>query len=68
MFWTDGSVYKGDWEQGLQHGFGEINLKDGTVKKGKFERNQFIEEIKQNTKRPLSMVEEPEFEDEEEVM
>lgn len=52
----------------MQHGFGEIKLRDGTVKKGKFEKNQFIEEIKQNTVRPVSMVEEPEFEDEEEVM
>jgi hypothetical protein len=52
MYWIDGSVYKGDWEQGMQHGFGEITLTDGRVQKGKFENNQFIEVVKDNTKKP----------------
>jgi hypothetical protein len=52
MYWRDGSVYKGDWEQGMQHGFGEITLTDGRVQKGKFENNQFIEVVKDNTKKP----------------
>ena len=52
MYWKDGSVYKGDWEQGMQHGFGEITLTDGRVQKGKFDNNQFIEVVKDNTKKP----------------
>lgn len=24
MFWVDGSVYKGEWKNGIQHGKGNI--------------------------------------------
>ncbi len=41
MFWTDGSVYKGDWVKGIQHGFGKLILPDGTVKEGIFENNVY---------------------------
>ena len=52
----------------MQHGFGQITLADGTIKKGKFEYNQYISEVKDNTKRPISITESPEKEDEEEIM
>jgi hypothetical protein len=35
-------MYKGDWEQGFQHGFGMITLTDGRTLKGKFENNVFM--------------------------
>ncbi len=45
MKWVDGSVYKGEWVNGVQHGRGEMVFSDGTYKKGLFENNVFIEEI-----------------------
>jgi hypothetical protein len=45
MRWTDGSVYTGNWINGVQHGRGEMNFADGSFKKGLFENNVFIEEI-----------------------
>lgn len=45
MRWTDGSTYTGEWVHGVQHGQGEMAYADGTVKKGVFENNVFIEEI-----------------------
>lgn len=44
MTWTDGSVYKGDWVRGVQHGFGQMILPDRTIKEGQFEWNVFIGE------------------------
>lgn len=41
MFWTDGSYYKGNWKDGVQHGQGELKLADGQVKKGFFTNNKF---------------------------
>lgn len=45
MNWTDGSCYKGDWVNGVQHGRGSMSFADGTIKTGLFENNVFIEEI-----------------------
>lgn len=45
MRWTDGSVYKGEWLNGVQNGKGEMRFVDGTTKAGLFENNVFIDEI-----------------------
>ena len=55
MYWVDGSKYKGDWEQGVQHGFGEITLPDGKIKKGKFENNVYIGKVEDDTIKPLPL-------------
>lgn len=54
MFWKDGSYYKGDWEMGVQHGFGTIRLVTGEVKKGRFENNVYMGKIddEENAERP----------------
>ena len=39
MAWMDGSKYIGQWEKGIQHGYGRIILPDKTVKEGYFENN-----------------------------
>jgi hypothetical protein len=52
MFWVDGSIYKGDWQLGVQHGFGEITLLDGKVKQGKFQNNVYIGKVKDDTVKP----------------
>ena len=36
MIWIDGSVYKGEWKRGIQHGKGRMVFSDGTVKEGYF--------------------------------
>ena len=41
MRWSDGSVYVGPWELGIQHGFGRIVFPDATTKEGYFENNIF---------------------------
>jgi hypothetical protein len=41
MYWTDGSVYKGEWHKGLQNGTGILILPDGTTKEGIFENNVY---------------------------
>ena len=41
MYWTDGSVYKGEWNKGIQHGKGIMTFPDGRVKDGYFENNVF---------------------------
>ena len=40
MFWSDGSVYKGNWHKGLQHGEGRLELPDGRIKQGIFKNNK----------------------------
>ncbi len=45
MRWIDGSEYKGEWVNGVQHGKGEMRFSDGTVKRGLFENNVYIDEI-----------------------
>lgn len=42
MFWTDGSIYQGEWKQGIQHGFGKMVFPDGSVKEGHFENNIYV--------------------------
>ena len=63
MHWSDGSVYKGDWVQGVQHGVGTIQLKDGKVKKGRFENNMYIGKVldereRESLKSPLATLKE----------
>ena len=41
MFWVDGTVYRGEWLKGVQHGYGKLILPDGSVKEGMFEHNVF---------------------------
>lgn len=41
MKWIDGSFYIGQWEKGIQHGYGRIVFPDGTTKEGYFENNIF---------------------------
>lgn len=41
MYWTDGSVYKGEWKKGIQHGRGVMTFPDGRIKDGYFENNVF---------------------------
>ena len=41
MYWTDGSVYKGEWNKGIQHGRGVMTFPDGRIKDGYFENNVF---------------------------
>ena len=41
MYWVDGSIYKGHWEQGIQDGLGLMIFEDGTRKAGYFEQNIF---------------------------
>ena len=41
MFWTDGSIYRGMWHKGIQHGKGRMEFPDGTIKEGLFENNIF---------------------------
>ena len=52
MHWVDGSVYKGDWVMGVKHGIGSIQLKDGKIKKGRFENNNYIGKVADETARP----------------
>jgi hypothetical protein len=44
MMWTDGSMYEGEWINGIQHGQGMMVFPDGTVKVGLFENNVFVRE------------------------
>jgi MORN repeat len=41
MVWVDGSVYKGYWENGIQHGLGVMVFPDGFKKIGFFSQNIF---------------------------
>ena len=41
MYWTDGSVYKGEWKKGIQNGRGVMSFPDGRIKDGYFENNVF---------------------------
>ena len=56
MSWNDGSFYKGDWVNGIQHGFGRMLFANGETKEGLFENGVFkIEgteaEIREHLKR-----------------
>jgi hypothetical protein len=39
MYWADGSIYRGFWVEGVQHGLGLMIFKDGMRKAGFFEDN-----------------------------
>ena len=39
MYWVDGSIYRGFWLEGQQHGLGLMIFKDGLRKAGFFEKN-----------------------------
>eukprot|EP00826_Nyctotherus_ovalis_P046430 TRINITY_DN5246_c0_g1_i11.p1 TRINITY_DN5246_c0_g1~~TRINITY_DN5246_c0_g1_i11.p1 ORF type:complete len:172 (-),score=45.71 TRINITY_DN5246_c0_g1_i11:761-1276(-) len=41
MTWADGSIYIGEWKEGIQHGYGRMYFPDGTVKEGLFANNIF---------------------------
>ncbi len=41
MYWTDGSIYQGEWARGIQHGLGKMLFPGGSVKEGAFEFNVF---------------------------
>lgn len=41
MFWTDGSIYKGMWYKGIQHGKGRMEFPDKKIKEGIFQNNIF---------------------------
>ena len=41
MEWTDGSIYKGYWVKGSQHGVGIMIFPDGVKRAGFFESNTF---------------------------
>ncbi len=36
MEWNDGSRYKGEWFNGMQHGYGRMIFATGEVKEGLF--------------------------------
>jgi hypothetical protein len=42
MRWVDGTVYKGEWKDGHQHGKGKLIQPDGTVLEGYFRKNVFL--------------------------
>lgn len=41
MIWTDGSIYEGEWLNGIQNGFGKMIFPNGKSKEGIFEKNIF---------------------------
>jgi hypothetical protein len=41
MYFTDGTIYKGNWSRGLQTGKATMSLPDGTFKEGFFSNNIF---------------------------
>lgn len=41
MHWVDGSVYEGDWNHGIQHGYGRMTFANGKIKEGIFIENVF---------------------------
>ena len=44
MNWADGSWYKGEWKQGIQHGSGELYENGQPVRKGIFENNVLVKD------------------------
>lgn len=41
MYWTDGSIYKGNWYKGIQWGYGIMQFSNGEIKEGYFENGAF---------------------------
>ena len=66
MYWNDGSIYKGRWKQGLQHGEGILQMPDGRVKEGIFQENKFIE--KKTVKLPPPIMEDATSDENEEII
>jgi len=58
MYWTDGSVYKGEWKKGIQHGKGIMTFPDGRIKDGNFENNTFkgTTQLKEGAKDNLNVL------------
>lgn len=46
MKWTDGSIYKGHWVKGVQHGIGIMKFPNGKSRAGFFEKNIFVLPLK----------------------
>ena len=42
MYWVDGTIYKGEWQFGAQHGKGQLTLPNGLIKEGNFDNNQYV--------------------------
>ena len=42
MYWSDGTVYIGNWHKGKQSGKGCLRLPNGIVREGIFENNKFM--------------------------
>jgi len=55
MFWPDGSNYKGDWEMGVKHGFGEMTLENGKVLRGIFSNDVLVGPIKKDSEKPIKL-------------
>lgn len=49
MLWTDGSMYEGEWINGIQHGLGRMVFPDGQCKEGYFEHNTFMYGVQPGT-------------------
>ena len=43
MYWADGSIYRGTWEEGVQNGLGIMIFSNGTRKAGVFKNNCLVE-------------------------
>ena len=56
MIWTDGSMYDGEWQGGIQHGMGRMVFADGTAKEGIFENNIFKQELPKSVPHSQSAV------------
>lgn len=41
MYFSDGTIYKGDWTRGLQNGRGTIVNPDGSIVEGYFVNNVY---------------------------
>jgi hypothetical protein len=41
MRWTDGSIYIGEWQRGIQHGRGKMFFSNGVIKEGYFKNNVY---------------------------
>ena len=43
MYWADGSIYRGQWDRGIQNGLGIMIFSNGTRKAGIFRENVLVE-------------------------
>ena len=43
MYWADGSIYRGQWDRGIQNGLGVMIFANGTRKAGIFRENVLVE-------------------------